>query len=205
LRIDYVVFFVQRVLRFLPKKRWKRIVLAAFIIAIIVIASLLAYAYAVINTEVVSDINIVNVAGARNALVIYQPAITEFPVDVARAFADGLALNNWRVEIVTASTQAPSNISNYDLLAIVFPIYASSVPAPITRYIDRVGNLQEISTVIIGCGAMGPGDTITALSDKVQAANGNVNQTIALYTLAPNPGTGTPTDIARQAGRNIIP
>lgn len=194
-----------RVLRFLPKKKWKRIVLIVFIIAIITIASVLAYSYSVINAEVVSDVNTINVTGARTALVIYQPAVTEFPVDVARAFADGLALSDWRVEITTASAQTSSNMSNYDLLAIVFPIYAGSLPAPITRYLDRVGDLNGISTVIIGCGAGAAGDTINALADKIQNSNGIINQTLALYTIAPNSGEGSPTDIARQTGRNIAP
>jgi len=198
------VFFVRkRTLRFFPKKKLQQLALISFIVAILVIAALLSYAYSVINTEVVSDVNIINVAGQRTALVIYQPAVTDFPVEVARAFADGLALSDWRVEVTTASSQAPSNISSYGLLAIVFPIYAGSIPAPIARYLDRVGNLQGTDVAIIGCGAGAEAGTITTLSNRVQEANGTIRQTLALYTLAPNAGGGTPTDIARQTGRNI--
>jgi hypothetical protein len=196
---------MQRALRFLPKKTWKRIVLVVLIVLVIVIASMVAYAYSVINREVVSEVNIINVNGEKNALIIYQPAVTDYPVEIARAFADGLALSDWRVELTTASSQSPSDISDYSLLAIVFPVYAGSPPAPITRYIDRIGDLQEINTVVIGCGAGAAEDAINVLANKIQDANGYINQTLALYTLAPNPGEGAPTDIARQTGRSILP
>ena len=117
---------MQRALRFLPKKTWKRIVLVVFVVLVIVMAFMVAYAYSVINSEVVSEVNIINVNGEKNALVLYQPAVTDFPVEIARAFADGLALSDWRVELTTASSQSPSNISDYSLLAIVFPVYAGN-------------------------------------------------------------------------------
>jgi hypothetical protein len=75
-----------------------------------------------VNKDVVSGIEVINPNGNKTALVVYQAGLTAFPKDTSYAFANGLAASWWRVEITTASSQAPSDLSNYSLLVLGFPI-----------------------------------------------------------------------------------
>jgi hypothetical protein len=177
-------------LRLWPQKRWKKIVLVTFLIIVVVSAILLAYVLLSLNKDVVSPVYVINPGGNNTALVVYQPGLTSSPEDNSYAFANGLASSGWRVEITTASSQAPSDLSNYSLLVLAFPIYGGGPGAAEVRYVDRLGNLHGIHTVIIDVPA-----SENVMNQKVQAENG-----IVIETLVANGAT----DI-RQAGSQIAP
>jgi len=122
--------------------------------------------------------------------MVYQPGLSSLPKDNSYAFAYGLASSGWRVEITTASSQAPSDLSNYSLLVIAFPIYGGAPGTAAVRYIDRLVNLQGIRTVIIDVTS-----SENIMRQKIQAENGTVTETLV--------ANGT-TDI-RQAGSQIAP
>lgn len=105
-------------------------------------------------------------------------------------FADGLASSGWRVEITTASPEAPSDLLNYSLLVVAFPIYYDAPGAAAIRYVDRLGNLQGIHTVIIDVPA-----SENIMRQKVEAKNGTVIETLV---------ADGKTNI-RQAGSQIAP
>ena len=62
--------------------------------------------------------------------------------DVVYAFADGLVENDWRVEVTTASSQAPTDLSAYSLLVLGSPVYADIPSATIKRHVERIGGLS---------------------------------------------------------------
>jgi hypothetical protein len=179
-------------------------VLSVFFLAILVVvvstAVLLVYANSAVNKDVVSGIEIMNPGGNKTALVIYQPGLTSLQKDTSYAFGNGLAASGWRVEITTASPQAPSDLSKYGLLVLDVPTYNNSPGTAIVRYVDRVGDLVRVNTVIISIGASSPEKSVDSLAQKVQAANGTVEKLVALYE-----GRGSPADTARQAGTQIRP
>jgi hypothetical protein len=177
-------------LRLWPQKRWKRIALLTLLTLIVVGAILTAYVLLSINKDVVSPIVVVNSGGVKTALVVYQPGLTSAPKDNSYTFADGLASSGWRVEITTASSEAPSDLSNYSLLVLAFPIYGGGPGAAAVRYVDRLGNLQGIHTVIIDVPA-----SENVMRQKVEAKNGTV-----ILTLIADGKTDT-----RQAGSQIAP
>jgi len=179
--------------------------LAFFLAVILVMVILLAYVGLALNRDVVSGIDILNASGSKTALIVYQPGLSSFPRDVSYAFGNGIAASGWRVEITTASSQAPSDLSNYSLLVLGFPIYGGSPGTAIIRYVDRLANLHGISTVVVACGAGSPGGSVDTMKQKVQAAGGAFKESITLFSMAPNEGNGTATDIARQAGTQIQP
>ncbi len=181
-----------------PQKTWKRVLLIFFLVIVVGIGTLLV-AYVVGNRDVVSPIDVVNAGEVKTALSVYQPGLSSQTKDISYAFADGLASGGWRVEITTASSQAPSDLSNYSLLVLAWPIYGGAPGAATVRYVDRVGNLHGIQTVIIAVGGP-PGGSLDTMKQKVQAANG-----VVIESLAPNEGNGNATDIARQAGTQIHP
>jgi len=192
-------------LRFWPQKTWKKILLVFFLALLVVIAASIAFlALAVlpnINKDVVSGIDVINPSGSKTALVVYQPGYTGFPKDISYAFADGLASTGWRVEITTASSQAPSDLSGYSLLVLGFPVYGGKPGDPILRYINRTSDLNGINTVIIALdGLNSPAGSVDTLKQKVQAVNGTFYESLTLWI-----GNFSAADIARQAGSKIAP
>jgi len=159
------------------------------------------------NMPHVSDVQVNNPEGnAGVAFVVYQPGISNFQEKVTNAFVDGLISNDWRVEITTASSQTPTDLSNYDLLVIGSPIYADTPARPVIDYVSNVGDLEGMNTVIILTGGAGTGDEAPSiLGNHVQEANGIVVKSLMLYsTSASNEeqyGTTDPLEIATKAGQ----
>jgi hypothetical protein len=197
-----------------PQKRWKRALLVVFVAVIVVVVavgSIGVYVSSAVNKPVVSGIDVVNPVGNKTALVVYQAGLTAFERDTSYAFANGLTANGWKVEITTASSQAPSNLSKYNLLVLAFPIY-DGPGTVIVRYLDSVENLHGMNVVIIALGGFNsPGTTINTVTQDVHAANGTVltsltlNSSITPFGFAPGQGSGSPADVARQAGAQIHP
>jgi flavorubredoxin len=188
-----------------PQKKWKQILFTFFLAIVVILAILATYVGLTLNKDVVSGIDVVNANGSKSALIVYQPGLSSFPRDVSYAFGNGLAASGWRVEITTASSQAPSDLSKYDLLVLGFPAYSGSPGTAIVRYVDRLANLHGINTVIVACAAGSTGGSADTMKQKVQAAGGTFKEAISLFTMAPNEGNGSATDIARQAGTQIQP
>ena len=195
-------------LRLWPQKRWKKIVLVFFLTLFVVVAALITLFVVVtlvvlpqINRDIVSGIDVMNSDGSKTALVVYQPGFTGFPRDVSYAFANGLASSGWKVEITTAGSQAPSNLSGYSLLVLGFPVYGGRPGDAIVRYVNRMSNLTGISTVIIALdGLNSPGESVDIMKQKVKALNGIFHESLALWI-----GNLSATDFARKAGSEIAP
>jgi len=196
-----------------PQKRWKQVLFFFFIVflaAVVVLAIVGTYTWSAVNKDVVSGIEVINPSGDKTALAVYQAGLTAFPKDTSYAFANGLAASGWRVEVTTASSQAPSNLSKYSLLVLGFPIYGAKPGTAIVRYVDRIGDLHGMNAVIMALSGFNSTETsVDTMTQKVHAANGTVQQSITLNGLitllgmAPSQGSGSPADIARQAGTQI--
>jgi hypothetical protein len=198
-----------------PQKRWKQALLVFFIffLAVIVVLAIAGtYTWSAVNKDVVSGVEVINPGGSKTALVVYQAGLTSFPKDTSYAFANGLAASGWRVEVTTASSQAPSDLSKYSLLVLGFPVYGGSPGKVIIGYVDRVGDLHGLNTVIMALnGNLNVGESVDTMTQHVHAANGTVQQSITLgsaltlFGMAPSQGNGSPADIARHAGEHIRP
>ena len=60
---------------------------------------------------------------------------------ITRAFSEGLVSNGWRVDVTTASKEAPTDLTGYDLLVLSAPTYDWVPAKPIQRYLERLGDL----------------------------------------------------------------
>ena len=177
------------------------------IVVLIVLAAAGALSYLWLNKEVVSEVEVRNPEGdAGTALVVYHPGKSDFQEKVTYAFAEGLASNGWRVEITTASSQAPTDLAGYDLLVLGGPTYWFAPNRPVRRYLSRLGNLggQPTATIIT---AMGSGERSISITDQdVQEANGDLVKSLILYTIRPNEdlyGINDAVEIATQAAKEI--
>ncbi len=178
-----------------PQKRWKKVLLVLLIVFIALgvcgVASL-QYVRMSINKDVVTPLEVINGDGVQRALVVYQQGLSSGPRDAAYAFADGLASNGWRVEVTTASPQAPTDLSGYKLLVLAYPIYGAKPGEAATRYVDGLGNLQGIDVVTIDVRWSNAVETV--MKQQVEAQNGTVLQTLL----------ASATDL-KQAGSQITP
>ena len=155
------------------------------VVAILVLAELL-WAYTR-NRDVLTGIDTLNPEStAGTALVVYPPGKSAFQRQVFARFAEGLVSKGWRVEITTASPQAPAGLAGYDLLVVGGPTYNFAPSRPIRRYLKRVGDLGSKPTVTITTG-LGAGERASAiLQDLVRGANGTLVQALLLYKMRPN-------------------
>jgi hypothetical protein len=190
-------------MRFWPQKRWKKILLVTFLAMIITLASLSVYANFRMNNDVITLLAIKNPEGTKTALVLYHPGLTSFSHDISYAFADGLASKGWRVEIATPSVEAPTDLSKYALLVVASNTYAFTPDLPTTRHLDRIGDLNRIHTVLLTLGAGSAQESKQALENLIQNSNGTIIESLLLYSMAPNEGDRSATEIAKHAAQQI--
>jgi flavorubredoxin len=189
-------------MKFLPQKRWKKILLISMLVFVVVVAGVLGFIILKFNSDYVSEIEVLNAEGSRTALITYHPGLSSFMKDVAYAFADGLVENGWRVEIATASSQAPTDLSGYSLLVLGSPVYAGGPSPTIERHVERMGDLMGIDTVLLVTSGGSEGGAEAAMQQTVEEHNGSVELVLSLFNSAPN--DGDPLDIAEQAGRDLF-
>ena len=101
-------------------------------LSVLILVTGVALVYFVTSLEVASGVEVLNRGGEQGrALVVYHPGRTAFHEKVTSAYADGLVSNGWRVEMTTASSQAPADLSTYDLLVLADPGYPWTPNLPI--------------------------------------------------------------------------
>jgi flavorubredoxin len=176
-------------------------------VILIILAAAAGLSYPWLNKEVIGEPTVLNSEGdAGTALVVYHAGKTGFHEHVTAAFADGLVSKGWRVEITTASAQAPADLSGYQLLVLGGPTYWFSPNRPIRRYLSRLGDLGGKPTASI-ITSMGSGARSRAVMETdIQRANGELVESLLLYTLRPNEdlyGINDAFEIANQAAGNI--
>ena len=170
---------------------------------VVISAILLIYIGFVINNDVVTQLVIRNPEGAKTALVLYHPGLTSFSKEVSYAFADCLVENDWRVEVATPSLEAPTDVSKYNLLVVVSNTYAFTPDAPTTRHLERIGNLNSIQSVLLTLGAGSAQESKQSLENMIQDRNGTIIESLLLYSMAPNEGDKSATEIAKETARQI--
>jgi hypothetical protein len=160
-----------------------------------------------VNAEVVSDVEVLNPNGRTGtALLAYHPGKSGYQDMIAQAFSEGLGSNGWRVEVATASKEAPTDLSDYDLLVLSAPTYDWVPARPIQRYVQQLGDLRGKRTVVIISGAGTTSLSLPMMEDLVRGANGDLVASYALWTLVPNRlvyGTDDAQEIMRREAKAI--
>ena len=159
----------------------KRIIAIVLLAVLIVLGVISAYFLYKINVDVVSDITVLNAEGTKGTvLVVYHPGISDFQSKVTHAFANGLTSQGYRVEITTASGQAPTDLSKYRLLVLGSPTYAGNPAPPLSRYLSSLGDLKGKHTVVI-CTASG-NSAVAKMKSAVEDSHGVVVDSLELLT-----------------------
>ena len=188
----------------------KRIKIAIIVVVVLIIGlfGTGATLSVIAQMEHVSDVQVRNPEGTAGvAICVYQPGISNFQEQVTNAIVDGLISNDFRVDITTASSQTPTDISNYDLLVLGSPTYGETPAQPVMNYLNRVGDLGGMATVIIITAGGSGTQSADTMENSAQDANGVIVKTLIIYNLAPNEelyGTSDPLEIATNAGQEIL-
>ena len=185
-------------MKFWPEKKWKQMMLISIIIVVLILASVSVFVLIKANSDVVSELDVLNPNGSQTALILYHDGFSSFTKDAIYALGDGLVDNGWRVEITTASDQAPTDLSKYSLLVLGSPVYGGSPSASIERHFDRIGDLWGIESVlVVTSGGINEGAE-AAMQQIVEDNNGVVKTVLSLQT-------GDSLDVAKEAGLQIFP
>lgn len=127
------------------------------------------------SREVASDLTTLNAAGQRGrALVVYHPGLSAFPKQVTGSFADGLVRAGWRVDVTTASAQAPGDVRDYGLVVLGTPVYADAAARPLSAYIDRVRDFHAKAVVLVFTAAGDANPAMDKAAAQISASNGRV-------------------------------
>jgi hypothetical protein len=183
-------------LKLWPSKKWKKALVVIFLV-LIAVGSFFEWS---VYREVATPMEVKNSEGSKSGLLIYHPGLTSFAHDIAYSFADGLVSNDWKVDIATASPQAPVQITKYDLIVLCWPIYDFNPGPTITNHLKRIGNLQGIDTVVVTLGGgVDPLKCAGTMADIVQNANGTVRESLTAFR------GGTVINDMWEAGSKILP
>lgn len=156
--------------------------LTTLITVLAVFGGLFGYLEYSVYREITTQTAVLNAVGAKTALIIYHPGLTDYAENITYTYAEALAANGWRVEVTTASSQAPADLTKYSLLVLCWAIYDFGPAPTITNYIHRIGNLNGISTVVIVLGGgLDPFNAKEAMIKTVENADGNIVQTLTAY------------------------
>jgi hypothetical protein len=166
--------------KFWPQKRWKKIMLTSLLVALAVLVGLGGYLEYSVYREVASPLETLNPSGAKSALVVYHPGLTDFAQNITYTYAEALAAAGWRVDITTVSAQTPTDLSSYSLLVLNWAIYDFNPAPTMTNYIHRLGDLNNLNTTIITIsGGMDPLNAKDAMNQTVKNAHGNIVQSLS--------------------------
>jgi flavorubredoxin len=148
-------------------------------------------------------------AAAGTALVVYHPGLSDFLRDVANAFAEGLVANGWRVELTSASAQAPRDLGRYDLLVLASPTYWWTPARPALRYVDRLDSLDGKATAILITASGQPARSRSVMEAHVRQKGGAIVASLALTAWKPNqqndarPNKTVALGMAREAAKAV--
>lgn len=127
------------------------------------------------SREVASGLSTLNATGQRGrALLVYHPGLSTFPKQVTGSFADGLVRAGWRVDMTTASAQAPGDVRDYELIVLGTPVYGDAAARPLSAYVDRVRDFHAKAVVLVFTAAGDANPAMDKAAAQISAFNGRV-------------------------------
>jgi flavorubredoxin len=150
-----------------------RTLLKIGLILVIILAIATGLILSRIGKPIERDIEVKNEAGTEVVLMVHHPGLTGFLGKVMEAFSEGMVSIGYRVEMTTASPRAPTDISKYDLLVLGSPTYGGNASKPLSDYLTTLGDLGEMSVVVIATG-LGNATAASHMEKLVVGNNGIV-------------------------------
>jgi len=188
--------------------RLRRMLSAAGITLVALLIGWQVVLVGMVNAEVVTETQIENPDGsAGTAFVLYHPGRTGFQELIVESLAESLTENGWRVEITTASREAPTNLASYDLVVLSTPTYDWLPSRRLQRYLDQLEPLRGTPTTAI---ITGEGYTRVAearMATMIREAGGELIGIYPVWLVAPNEmryESGEHPEIMREVTADIL-
>ena len=168
------------------------------VVFVIIVGILFMYIVDKAMQETVTPLRTLNPesSGSR-VIIIYSPGVSDYHQKITDAFAAGLIASDWRVDIVTASSNTLTDFTGYELLVIGGPIHGGLPSKSLKDYMARVNNLDglRIYTVLTSIGGKPQGEQY--VSDWIISQGGVEVGWLSLSTMSQN----TPVDGATDPGQ----
>ena len=103
--------------------------------------------------EIITDNETINPSGTEGkTFVVYSPELSNFQKDVTYAFIDGLESITWSIDVTTASSQTPTELSTYDLLVLGSVTYGNVSHDSMNNYLQCLGDLdgKKVASSLFG-------------------------------------------------------
>jgi hypothetical protein len=159
----------------------------------------------ILSIPTVSPVETTNADGdTGHALIVYHDGASGFQNLITGELARRLADNGWRVDRVTASDDAPTDLDDVDVLVLSTPTYNwGEVARPVRDYLNRLGTPSvPVVTITTAVGYIAH----HRLDEQVVRQGGTVLRSIDLFTTAPNSdqhGTNDQRQIMRDEADTI--
>ncbi len=147
--------------------------------------------------EIVRDVTIENPSGTTGtAFLVLRPGVTLLPDQIAGKITQGLVNQGWRVEVTTSSSQTSINITRYNLVVFVSPVYGSNPHPTMVSYLKRV-DLADLPVVLLLTSIGKQPLAMELFRNATVAAHGRVVDEVLIGAFDTNA-----FDAAYQAGNN---
>jgi hypothetical protein len=154
------------------KKRW---IACITICAIIVgFATTVGILVSDVNREISGPVVTENESGTTGTMfIVFRPGISSFPQDILDKFVAGAISRNWRIDLTPVSKLTPTNVSMYQLIVLLAPVYGGKPAPQMQAYLSSVNFLGKPVVVMLTSGGENPGAE-AAMRNGTTAANGVV-------------------------------
>nr|WP_319372929.1 flavodoxin domain-containing protein [uncultured Methanobacterium sp.] len=129
------------------------------------------------NRATASETLKTNGTAVGNALVIYDPSITDNTKNVASIIARDLQSEGYNVDLASIKSTAAENISGYKVIVIGGPIYGGNSSAAVKSYLEK---LKPADGTKIGVFATGDPHTTDVVLIKKQIVPFPENSTLQI-------------------------
>ncbi len=148
-------------------------------------------------SEMIRDVTVQNPGGSTGtAFVVVRPGASWLPDQVAAQVALGLINQGWRVETTTPSSATPTNLSAYNLVVLVSPVYGANPHPFMVEWLGRT-NLLNLPVVLLLTSAGKQSAAMLRFKNVTAAASGRVVDEVLIGMFDWNG-----LDTAYQAGNN---
>jgi len=170
-------------------KKWKIITLSSILILLISTTIFFKISQSYLEKEQITEISIFGDENTRGEiLVLYRPGITNFQKDLNDNAIDETIKRNWTTSSTTISSQTITNLTKFEYVIIITPVYEQKIHDDVSKYLKKVVFNQ---TKIIGIVTSGSKHStyIDNLNESITQANGKIVGGLSLsYIIFPEFG-----------------
>jgi flavorubredoxin len=153
----------------------------AIVIIVVVLGAVGAFVMYRVATPVKRDVEVYNEGGELSALAVYHPGLSAFQRKIMEAFCEGLSSGGYRVEMASASPEAPSDASGYDLMVFGSPTYGNATAKPLRQYLEGLAMDGKPAILIATAGGEADGNA-AEMRSLVEGNGGNVVEVLTYLT-----------------------